>query len=104
MRLLNYPNQNKQIWDLKVEDFPDAYIKKLKPYLKHKYDSQDSNTGNIDDFENSWIELIIMPFKVLLRRLRRTSFNILFFHLSRPLRRRAPRSCASRSSINLVLN
>ena len=48
------PNQNKQIWDLKIEDFPDADIKKLKPYLKNKYDSQDSNTGNIDDFEDEY--------------------------------------------------
>ena len=48
------PQQHKQIWDLKVEDFPDADIKKLKPCLKQKYDSNDSNTGNIDDFEDEY--------------------------------------------------
>ena len=48
------PPQHKQIWDLKVEDFPDADIKKLKSYKKVKYDSQDSNTGNIDDFEDEY--------------------------------------------------
>ena len=48
------PNQNKQIWDLKIKDFPDAEVKKLKPYQKVKYDNESSNSGNIDDFENEY--------------------------------------------------
>tara|TARA_Y100000389_G_scaffold173581_1_gene182859 strand:- start:329 stop:1606 length:1278 start_codon:yes stop_codon:yes gene_type:complete len=48
------PNQNKQIWDLKIEDFPDAEVKKLKSYQKVKYDNESSNSGNIDDFEDEY--------------------------------------------------
>ena len=48
------PKQNKQIWDLKVEDFPDAEIKKLRSYHKNNYDKDDANNGNIDDFEEEY--------------------------------------------------